>query len=307
MPREAHWRTLASHLLPTKARSPSISRPQRPGDNAKLAPEQEQAHLNALREQRETKANLKLQAEAQNLAMTLGELALNDLPPKAKEMAAEKKFGGALVPATVSILLHAIVRNGVPPSEDAAGDKTPRSGGKKGGGGGKKGGSGVKPTKIVDKPPCTTAEARKAIKANKHLLKAAVTTPAAQMAMLRAVEWWLLSAHGSVALPGAAKVIEVLYDLDLASEDVLNQFWADVQSTVAREVAAMQQDEKTVAARRESEAAAAAEVKVYDAQEKDAARHKKQSEDYAQYTRCGGNPNQEEQAIEKQAIAQVRG
>lgn len=239
--------------------------------------------------------------------MTLGELALNDLPPKAKEMAAEKKFGGALVPATVSILLHAIVRNGVPPSEDAAGDKTPRSGGKKGGGGGKKGGSGVKPTKIVDKPPCTTAEARKAIKANKHLLKAAVTTPAAQMAMLRAVEWWLLSAHGSVALPGAAKVIEVLYDLDLASEDVLNEFWADVQSTVAREVAAMQQDEKTVAARRESEAAAAAEVKVYDAQEKDAARHKKQSEDYAQYTRCGGNPNQEEQAIEKQAIAQVRG
>ena len=61
----------------------------RPGDNAKLAPEQEQALLNQLREQREAKANLVLQNAAQNLAMTMGELALSDLPPKAKEMAQE--------------------------------------------------------------------------------------------------------------------------------------------------------------------------------------------------------------------------
>ena len=62
----------------------------RPGENLKLSAEAEQAHLDALRVQREAKAKLKLQAEAQSLAVTLGEMSLADVPSKAKELAANK-------------------------------------------------------------------------------------------------------------------------------------------------------------------------------------------------------------------------
>ena len=113
----------------------------RPGDNAKLAPEAEQAHLDALRAEREAKAHIKLQAEAQALAMTLGALELNAVPAKSKELGADKKFGGATMPAAMAIMLNTVLRNGVPPKEEEA---TPR-GGKKGGG--NKRGSSVKPTK----------------------------------------------------------------------------------------------------------------------------------------------------------------
>ena len=201
----------------------------RPGDNAKLAPEAEQAHLDALRAEREAKAHIKLQAEAQALAMTLGALELNAVPAKSKELGADKKFGGATMPAAMAIMLNTVLRNGVPPKEEEA---TPR-GGKKGGG--NKKGSSVKPTKIVDRPPPTAPEARKAIKAHKHTLKEVGTGAAAEKALLKATESWLLSTHGSVALPAAAKVIEVLYDLDLASEEVLTAYWAEVQSSTARE------------------------------------------------------------------------
>ena len=273
----------------------------RPGDNAKLAPEAEQAHLAQLRVEREAKAHIKLQAEAQALALTLSALELNEVPVKAKELAADKKFGGAAVPAAVAIALNTVVRNGVPPKEE---ESTPR--GKKGGGGNKKQTAGVKAGKVEDRPPCTTAEARKAIKTHKHTLRECGSSPAAETALLRAVESWLLSPHGAVALPGAAKVIEVLYDLDLASEEVLTRYWAEVQTNLTRQQAELERLKGTCAELEATGQAAAEAVKKAEAEQSDLAYYKKNSEQYAQNVRCGNNPNKEEEALEKSAIAKLK-
>ena len=151
----------------------------RPGEEAKLAPEAEQALLEQLRAEREAKAHVKLQADAQALAMGLAALELNDIPAKAKELASDKKKFTDSTAAAIAIMFNAVVRNGVPPKEDET--ATPRGGKKGGGGGGKKGPNAVKASaaKVVDRPPCTAAEARKAIKAHKHTLKEIATGPAA--------------------------------------------------------------------------------------------------------------------------------
>ena len=76
----------------------------RPGEEAKLTPEQEKELLEQLRAEREAKAHVKLQADAQSLAMTLGALELNEVPAKAKELASDKKkFGGESKAAAMAI------------------------------------------------------------------------------------------------------------------------------------------------------------------------------------------------------------
>ena len=277
--------------------------PLRPGEEEKLAPEAEQAHLDELRRQRDAKARMKLQLEAQSLAMDLGELSLSDLPAKAKELAADKKFGGALLPAATAIMWNTVVRNGVPPREEEADAKTPRGGKKGGGGGGKHKGSN-KPVKAVDRPPATAAETRKAVKAHKHIV---VAKPiAAQRCLIEAVEAWLLSTHGSAALPGAAKVVEVLYDVDAVSEAVLTEFWADLQAATVRDTAALEAAKVAFAQQQTAETAAAAEVKNAEAAQREAEKYKKNSETYAQNARCGGNPTKEDEIYEKAAIAQLK-
>lgn len=279
----------------------------RPGDNVKLSAEAEQAHLDALRAQREAKARYRVQVEAQSLAMTLGDLSLDhtsDLLSKAKELSELKVFGNAGLSATTAILFNIIVRNGVPPKEDEADSNTPR--GKKGGSKHKSTGVKAAAAKLVDRPPCTAAEARKAVKANKGTLAATAKTPVAQAALCEAVEAWLLSAHGSVALPGAAKVIEVLYDLDLASDAVLTQYWGDAQASVERDVQALEEAKTAVNQQQAVEAAAAAAVGAAEAEQKELTAYKKASEQYAQAARCGGNPNKDEEAAEKAALAQLK-
>jgi len=245
---------------------------------------------------------MKVQMEAQSLAMTLGELKLDDVPAKAKELAADKKFGGALVPATTSIVWNTLVRNGVPPSEDAADDKTPRGSKKGGGGGGKHKSS--KTAKVVDRRPCTAAEARKAVKAHRHVL--AMKTPIAQRCLLEAVEAWLLSAHGSAALPGTAKVVEVLYDLDMASEAVLTEYWADVEASTARDASALETAKTAFEQQQAAENEAAAAVRDAEVAQREMTAYKKNSEAYAQNARCGGNPNKDEELAEKAAMAQLK-
>jgi len=233
--------------------------------------------------------------------MTLGELSMNDVPAKAKELAADKKFGGALVPATIAIVWNVIVRNGVTPKEDAD-DKTPR-GGKKGGSGGKQKNS-IKAAKVVDKPPCSAAEARKAVKAQKHLVVA--QNPVSQRCLMEAVESWLLSPHGSAALPGAAKVVEVLYDLDLVSEAALTEYWADLQAQTTRDSEALETAQTAFGEQQSAETAAAAAVRDAEAQQREMLAYKKNSEAYAQNARCGSNPNKDEEMAEKAAIAQLK-
>ena len=250
----------------------------RPGEEAKLTPEQEKELLEQLRAEREAKAHVKLQADAQSLAMTLGALELNEVPAKAKELASDKKkFGGESKAAAMAIMFNTIVRNGVPLKEDDAA-ATPR-GGKKGGGGGKKGQNAVKASaaKVVDRQPCTAAEARKAIKANKHTLKEIATGPEAQLSLLKAAESWLLSAHGSAALPGAAKVIEVLYDLDLATEDVLLKYWDTVQAQATTAAARLEAAKVKTAELEASHELSLAAVQKAEAEQADLAQYKKNS------------------------------
>lgn len=270
----------------------------RAGDNAKLAPEAEQAALDQLRAQREIKAQVKLQSDAQGLAMALGAMELGDVPAKAKELAADKKFGGEKVAAAMAITFNAVVRNGVPKVEED--EKA-----KKKGGGGKKGG-GVKVAKLVDRAPISATEARKAIKAHQGELRAVGDGAAAELALLRCVEAWLLSTHGAVALPGASKVFEVIYDLELASEESLSSYWAGVQEGAARQSAELAAEKASTAALEATEQAASAAVKKAEVEQADAAYYLKQSEQYAQNVRCGNNPNKDEEAIEKGAIAQLK-
>ena len=279
----------------------------RPGEEAKLAPEAEQALLEQLRAEREAKAHVKLQADAQALAMGLAALELNDIPAKAKELASDKKKFTDSTAAAIAIMFNAVVRNGVPPKEDET--ATPRGGKKGGGGGGKKGPNAVKASaaKVVDRPPCTAAEARKAIKAHTHTLKEIATGPAAQLALLKAVESWLLSAHGATALKAAAaKVIEVLYDLDLATEDVLTKYWANVQAQASKRAADLDASTKKAGELEAAHELSLAAVQKAEAEQAELAYYKKNSEQYAQNVRCGNNPNKEEEAIEKAAIAQLK-
>mmetsp|Transcript_47728 Transcript_47728/g.156329 ORF Transcript_47728/g.156329 Transcript_47728/m.156329 type:complete len:307 (-) Transcript_47728:312-1232(-) len=226
----------------------------RHGDNPKLAPAAEAALLESLRAEREIKAHEKMQAEAQRLAVTLAALDLRELPAKAKDLSADKKFGELSGHAAMAITLNTILRR-VPHKTDGDDKKPKKPAGKP------KAGGGAKVTKVVDVPPCTAAEARKVIRANKVSLAAACDGPAAQLALLRAAQAWLLSANGAVALPGAAKVIEVLYDLDLASEGVLHEFWALVGASAQRDATSLLAAKEALAEAEVEEAAAAKAAK----------------------------------------------
>ena len=269
----------------------------RKGDMPKLSAEAEQAHLDQLRAKREIKQHQTLQAEAQMqaLQLSLSELACSDVPDRAKEIAAaeKKKFGEQKFAAVVSITLNAVMRS-VPPAEDAPAEK-------KKGGGGKKGKGSAKPTKVVDKPPPSTAEVRKALRTHKAVLASVAKGKEGELALLRALESWLLSAHGAAALPTGSKVIETIYDTDLVSDEVLTAHWGSVQaahSAMMTELAAL---EASKAQLETSHAAAAAAVKQAEADETEHARHKKQAEAYAQSMRCGNHPAPEEEANEKAA------
>ena len=318
----------------------------RHGDNPKLAPAAEAALLESLRAEREIKAHEKMQAEAQRLAVTLAALDLRELPAKAKDLSADKKFGELSGHAAMAITLNTILRR-VPHKTDGDDKKPKKPAGKP------KAGGGAKVTKVVDVPPCTAAEARKVIRANKVSLAAACDGPAAQLALLRAAQAWLLSANGAVALPGAAKVIEVLYDLDLASEGVLHEFWALVGASAQRDATSLLATKEArsprpapspavwgeslarpartlfggvsqprqlcgekphltsglnqaLAEAEVEEAAAAKAAKAAESQHAEAMAKRRDAEWYAQQARCGGNPSKEDEIAEKAANAAMK-
>lgn len=271
----------------------------RHGDNPKLAPAAEAALLESLRAEREIKAHEKMQAEAQRLAVTLAALDLRELPAKAKDLSADKKFGELSGHAAMAITLNTILRR-VPHKTDGDDKKPKKPAGKP------KAGGGAKVTKVVDVPPCTAAEARKVIRANKVSLAAACDGPAAQLALLRAAQAWLLSANGAVALPGAAKVIEVLYDLDLASEGVLHEFWALVGASAQRDATSLLAAKEALAEAEVEEAAAAKAAKAAESQHAEAMAKRRDAEWYAQQARCGGNPSKEDEIAEKAANAAMK-
>ena len=277
----------------------------RRGDEPKKSEKEEQELLEKLRFEREAVAHAKLQEQAQALAASMGALQLSDVPAEAKKLAAsDKKFTGAAPAATVAITLNAVLRSTSAAVEPETAKKS--GGGKKGPP--KKGGGvgSVKPTKVAEKPPPTLPETRKAIRANKALLASVAPNETGQVALLKAVEAWLLSPQGAVALPGAAKVVEVIYDTDLVESSVLTDYWTATQTKREREARELKESQESVAALEKTHASAADAAKIAEREEADNQYYRKQAETYAQNVRCGNNPNKEEEVIEKQANAALK-
>ena len=269
--------------------------PLRPGEEPKLAADEEAALLLKLRLEREAKAAALLQLEVQNLSAKMIEMDLASVPAEAKRLCkTEKLLAPAPSDAQIALMLNAIMRSCCPPVKE-----------EKKGGGGKKGANAVKAAtaKIAEGEPPPGAAVRKALKANKHLLTevAKGKGAAGQLALLNALQAWVLSPQGANALAHSAKIIEVLYDIDQAEEGSLKTYWAALDAQRAREAAeleAAEEKEKTTSA---EVAQGEDAVKAAEKEKADAAWYLKQAEQLAQARRCGGNPNKDEEAAEKAA------
>lgn len=269
--------------------------PLRPGEEPKLGADEEAALLLKLRLEREAKAAALLQLEVQNLSAKMLEMDLASVPAEAKRLSkSEKLLAPAPTDAQIGLMFNAIMRSCCPPVKE-----------EKKGGGGKKGANAVKvaTAKVVEGEPPPGAAVRKAIKTNKHLL-AEVTKgkgEAGQLALLNAFQSWVLSPQGANALAHTAKIIEVLYDIDLAEEGCLKTYRAALDVQRAREAAELEAAEEKSKMTGAEVGTGEAAVKSAEKEKDDAAWYLKQAEQLAQARRCGGNPNKDEEAAEKSA------
>lgn len=273
--------------------------PLRPGEEPKLPPEEEQALLDKLRRERDVKANVLLQAAAQSLSTKLSQLELQDIPEESKKLcSSEKALAFARDDAYAALLLNSLIRSLAQPAKPA----------KNKGGSGKKQANSIKAAAKPGKEvPPAGVDVRKLLKANAPLLAEATQgTAAGQLALLKALQAWLLSPHGVESLEHAAKIIEVLYDVDQADEEVLLSFWGDIQAQRAREEEALAEATAVLATLSAAKAAAEEALRIAEAEKADAAWYLKQAEQTAQAMRCGGNPSKEEEAAEKAANSALK-
>jgi len=277
----------------------------RRGDDPKLAPEQEQALLEKLRLQREQKSYGLLQLEAQSLSARMATMDLTTLSSVAKETsAANSAMACAPLDGRVALVLNVLLRTCSPP---AAKDSPAK--GKGAGGGGKKQQNSIKAAaaKVLEGEPPESAQVRKVVKANKALLAEATNnTAAGQLALLKAFQAWLVSPQGVNAVVNAAKILMVLYETDLAEDEVFTKFWADLQAQLAREETEYAEAKSAFSTLTAEKAAAEEAAAEATRGEKDAIWSEKQAEAHAQATRCGGNPSKEEESAEKAAIANLK-
>ena len=277
--------------------------PLRPGEEAKLAPAEEQQLLEKLRREREAKAAAALQSAVQRLSATMVEMDLTDVHAEAKRLSkSDTVLASSPTDAQVALVLNAIMRSCCPPSSK----DTPS----KGKGGGKKQSNSVRAAaaKVTEGEPPQGTAVRKALKANAHLLAEVMKGKgeAGQFALLRAFQSWVLSPQGVNALEHAAKCIEILYDKDLAEEETLKSYWASLSAQRVGEDAELAASEVAATATAAAAEAAEAAVKVAEKQQEDAAWYLKQAEQLSQARRCGGNPNKDEEAAEKAAQINLR-
>ena len=207
--------------------APAAEMPLRPGEEAKLAPAEEQQLLEKLRREREAKAAAALQSAVQHLSATMVEMDLTDVHAEAKRLSkSDTVLASSPTDAQVALVLNAIMRSCCPPSSK----DTPS----KGKGGGKKQSNSVRAAaaKVTEGEPPQGTAVRKALKANAHLLAEVMKGKgeAGQFALLRAFQSWVLSPQGANALEHAAKCIEILYDKDLAEEETLKSYWASLSA-----------------------------------------------------------------------------
>jgi len=274
----------------------------RHGDDPKLAPEQEQALLDKLRRQREEKSHASLQLEAQNLSAKMAHMDLSTLLDVAKETCAgNAAMATSPMAGHVALVLNVLMRSCCPPDIKESPSK--------GKGGGKKQQNSVKAAaaKVVEGVPPEGAMVRKVLKANTAMLKTATNgTAAGQLALLKALQSWLMSPQGANACANAAKLIEVFYDADLAEDEVFTKFWDDLQAQLVREEAEFVEARAALETLTAEKAAAEEEMRKAEREQNDAAYYEKQAEQMAQATRCGGNPTKEDEIAEKEALANLK-
>lgn len=272
----------------------------RPGDKPKLNASEEEELLEKLRREREAKAHALMMAEVHTLSAKMVDLELSNVPAEAGKLSkSEKALASASEAAQIALVFNVIMRSCNPPVKD---DKA-----KKGGGGKKQNAIKAAAAKVVEGEPPAAAAARKALKANKHLLVEVMGKgKKGQRALLSALQAWVLSSQGAVALDKAAKVIEVLYDVDLTEEGVLKAYWADVQAQRTREAEELAAAEIAFTSADAERAVSEEAVKKAEAEKADAAWHLKKAEEYSQACRCGGNPNKDEEAAEKAALSSLK-
>lgn len=275
----------------------------RPGDTPKLAADAEQALLDKLRAEREMKAEALLQSDVQGLSAKLATMDMQEAIAEGKKgtPATEKSMSAAPVDFRVAIVLNAILRSVSPPESKSDSAR------KKGGGGKKANAVKAAAAKVVEGEPPEGKPVRKALKANAPLLiKEIQGTESGQLALLKALQSWLLSPQGSAALPYAAKIIEVLYDVDCVEEAVLLSYSSALQARQVSEAAELAEAEANYVTLSAEKAKAEEADKHASGEKAEAARELKHMEYMAQVTRCGSNPSQEDQANEKAALAHLK-
>jgi hypothetical protein len=273
----------------------------RRGEEPKLAPEQEQALLEKLRRQRQEKADTLLQLEAQTLSAKMAHMDLDTLLDVAKQTSTSNTaMASAPLEGNVALVFNVLMRSCCPPDVKEA---------TKGKGGGKKQQNSIKAAaaKVVEGAPPEGALVRKVLKKHKAMLaKATNGTPAGQLALLNALQSWLVSAQGANAIANAAKLVEVLYDTDLAEDEVFTKYWDGLQAQIVREEAELAEAKAALETLTAQKAAAEEEMYKADREQSDAAWYEKQAEQMAQATRCGGNPSKEDEVQEKAALANLK-
>jgi len=274
----------------------------RRGDDPKLAPAQEQALLDKLRRQREEKSQALLQLEAQNISAKMAHMDLNGLSDVAKETSkANTAMACSPLDGHVALVFNVLMRSCCPPAVKESPSK--------GKGGGKKQQNSIKAAaaKVVEGEPPDAALVRKVMKANVAILKAATNgTAAGQHALLNALQSWLVSPQGANSCAKAAKLLEVLYDADLADDEVFTKFWDDLQAQLVRDIAELAEAKTVLETATAEKAKAEEKMRHADSEHLDAASKQKQAEQLAQNTRCGSNPSKDDESIEKAALSELK-
>lgn len=281
----------------------------RRGDKApKLSPEEEAAQLTYLRIKREQKARVVLQTEAQAVARKLGGLAIDKVADEAVTLVKKdlKNFGTATNEGVIAITLNAVLNSAsVPsaPTDDGKGK------GKKGGYAGQsgRGGGGKKATapkigaKVELLPPPTGAAAVVAIAQNMKTLDKICKVKDGQIALLRALEAYIVHEHNEPVLGDAAMLLKALTDEGLLEKEVQLEYWANVQSTRAEdgvEILALQTQRSEAEAEHK---AASNQLKVAKDEEADATQRAKWAAQEVLNARCGNQPTNDEVVREKAA------
>jgi len=279
--------------------------------NPKLSPEEEEALLKSLRKERELKARVEAQAEAQTVARKLVGVAIEKVPEDATPLVTKdvKHFGtgkDAVNGAVIAITLNAVLLSASSKEEPKEGEKGYKKGGGKGGGGG--GGKKNAPPKIGAKlerlPPPTGEKAAEAIiqhKATLAKVTGVMDVKAGQEALLVAFEAWLCNEYNEPVLPEAPQLLKALCGEGLLDNGMLSEYWAKTKSQHvldAEELLGAQAQCKEADA---EHVAATEQLKEGQKEDADAAQQAKWAAAEVQNARTGNQPTGDEIAREKAA------